>query len=90
MKKSIYVILSLVTLFSMLLSGCASPAAPTAAPATQAPAPTTAPAAPATQAPAAVQPTAVPAATQVTHETGYPEIPGLQPGAVRLLQASSR
>jgi ABC-type glycerol-3-phosphate transport system substrate-binding protein len=67
MRKPVLFVMSLITLFSMLLSGCASPAA---SPTAQAVEPTAAApaAAPATQAPAAAQPTAAPAATQVSHE----------------------
>jgi ABC-type glycerol-3-phosphate transport system substrate-binding protein len=68
MKKAVYLALTVFTLFSMLLSGCASPAAPAEAPTTAAAAPTSAPEAQPTQPPAAVQPTQPPAATQVTHE----------------------
>ena len=70
MKKTLFVLLSVLVLTSMLLSACGTPATATQAPApaTQAPAPATQ--APATQAPATQAPaTQAPAATQAPTAT---------------------
>ena len=66
MRKSALMVISILTLFAMVLQGCAS--AP-AAPVTEAVQPTAEAAAPAaTEAPAAVQATEAPTAAPATHE----------------------
>ncbi|HEX9114683.1 MAG TPA: hypothetical protein VGA61_01335, partial [Anaerolineae bacterium] len=69
MKKSVFVFVSLLVIFSTLLSACGAPATPAQAPAAPA-APTQAPAAPApTAVPVAAGPTAAPAATKAAAPT---------------------